>query len=150
MEKLCPYERLASINDGQKLNELFKGCYENIKKWVKEDLFEKDYLLFPLNLPEHWSLLIAHKPILATEGGASIIYLDSFGIMDQKIITIIKMYLCLAFSGISTRSTARNSRTTPTTMSPQSSRFPLTNYSCRGKLTTSTAACFCSNTRSHF
>jgi len=25
---------------------------------VKEDLFNKDYLLFPLNLPEHWSLLV--------------------------------------------------------------------------------------------
>ncbi|WP_425107491.1 Ulp1 family isopeptidase [Ancylobacter sp.] len=29
-----------------------------MKKWVKEDLFAKDYLLFPLNLPEHWSLIV--------------------------------------------------------------------------------------------
>lgn len=77
-------------NDHPKLNELFKLSYEQIKKWIKEDLTEKEYLLFPINLPEHWSLLIIHKKTKSFADSV-IIYLDSFGIMDQKLITIIKM-----------------------------------------------------------
>lgn len=58
---------------------------------MKEDLSEKEYLLFPINLPEHWSLLIAHKQSKSFADSV-IIYLDSFGIIDQKLVTIIKMY----------------------------------------------------------
>jgi sentrin-specific protease 7 len=60
MDKLCPYDKVSPIalSDPIKLGELFLKCYDNIKKWVKEDLFSKDYLLFPLNLPEHWSLIV--------------------------------------------------------------------------------------------
>ncbi|CAD8110463.1 unnamed protein product [Paramecium primaurelia] len=94
VQKLCFFEKLQMIgqNDHLKLNELFKLSYEQIKKWIKEDLTEKEYLLFPINLPEHWSLLIVHKKTKSFADSV-IIYLDSFGIMDQKLITIIKMYL---------------------------------------------------------
>jgi sentrin-specific protease 7 len=61
MDKLCPYERVSMIpqNDTQRLAELFYKTYESVKKWVKEDLFLYQYLLFPLNLPEHWSLIVS-------------------------------------------------------------------------------------------
>ncbi|CAD8208805.1 unnamed protein product [Paramecium pentaurelia] len=94
VEKLCPFDKLQTIqqNDNHRINELFKQSYEHIKRWVKEDLTEKEYLLFPINLPEHWSLLIAHKQSKSFQDSV-IIYLDSFGIIDQKLVTIIKMYL---------------------------------------------------------
>lgn len=60
MEKLCPQDKVTNIDKSEihRLTDLFNHCFEQIKKWVKEDLFAKDYLLFPLNLPEHWSLIV--------------------------------------------------------------------------------------------
>lgn len=96
MDKLCPYDKVNQIplNDQPKLAELFSRTYDQIKRWVKEDLFQFKYLLFPLNLPEHWSLIIVTNPQqIFDDGEASVLYLDSFGIMDLRLIAIVKMYL---------------------------------------------------------
>lgn len=60
MDKLCPYDKISQIpaSETQRLVDLFSKTYDSVKKWVKEDLFLFQYLLFPLNLPEHWSLIV--------------------------------------------------------------------------------------------
>lgn len=32
-----------------------------VKQWIKEDIFEKEILVFPLNLPEHWSAIVVRN-----------------------------------------------------------------------------------------
>lgn len=41
MDKLCPYDKVNQIplNDQPKMAELFSRTYDQIKRWVKEDLF---------------------------------------------------------------------------------------------------------------
>ena len=44
---------------------LAKG-YEKVKKWMKKDLFDKDFLLIPLHVNEnHWALIVSPYFILS-------------------------------------------------------------------------------------
>ena len=89
LNKLCPYDKIKdySNDDRENLQSLFLSTYETVKRWLKEDIYTKDYLLFPLNPPEHWSLIIIYKPLSLVKGEADgcFLYLDSFGLLDPKV-----------------------------------------------------------------
>ncbi len=52
----------TKLNEKSNIND----TYENVKKWTnKVDIFEKDFLLFPINDLNHWSLFLAIRPGLA-------------------------------------------------------------------------------------
>ena len=93
--KLFSFEKTKDMFDNDQIIGHFLSCYESLKKWVKEDIFNKEYLLFPLNPPEHWSLFIVYKPLSIVEGksGGCLLYLDSFGVIDVKLSFIIRLYL---------------------------------------------------------
>ncbi len=77
---------------------------------MKENIFEKDFLIFPLNLPEHWSTFIVcnHNSLIKNflksqdnqidviedEDNVNkpcIIYFDSFGLLDERYASIVRM-----------------------------------------------------------
>ena len=73
--------------------------YRNLIKWTKEDYFSKKYILVPLNLYEHWSLLAIVNPKdlcehLINENKdtkSSLIYFDSLSIIEERFLVVIKM-----------------------------------------------------------
>lgn len=54
--------------------------YPIMKRWTKKiDLFEKEYVVIPINAYKHWNCLIVVSPgaLLNETGQCKIIYLDS-------------------------------------------------------------------------
>lgn len=73
---------------------LFLQNYENVKKWIKDDIFSKEFLLFPLNPKEHWSLAIVYNPKgLVTNNKGSMLYLDSYGTIDDRIMYTLSLFI---------------------------------------------------------
>ncbi|EAR95413.3 Ulp1 protease family, carboxy-terminal domain protein (macronuclear) [Tetrahymena thermophila SB210] len=65
MSKLAPNDQIEQLSSSsfEVINGLFEKNYQAVRRWIKEDIFEKQFLVFPLNLPEHWSVIIVcnHK-----------------------------------------------------------------------------------------
>ena len=70
-----------------------KNGFELVKRWTKNvDIFEKDFLVIPVNLVNHWSLVVVVRPALCMQDIHSddtvapnsdkscIMFLDSLGI----------------------------------------------------------------------
>ena len=49
------YDQLTRTSD-------LKAGYESVKKWIKEDIFSKRFLIFPINEHLHWYLVIIYNP----------------------------------------------------------------------------------------
>jgi Ulp1 family protease len=68
--------------------------YHSVKKWAKQDIFTKDFVVIPVNMPRHWSLIIVLRlPGLIDPkyGKPQIIYLDSMGEKNKSIIEAVRM-----------------------------------------------------------
>ncbi|KAL4508027.1 hypothetical protein ABPG72_021400 [Tetrahymena utriculariae] len=65
MSKLAPNDQIEQLTSSsfEVINGFFEKNYQAVRRWIKEDIFEKQFLIFPLNLPEHWSVIIVcnHK-----------------------------------------------------------------------------------------
>lgn len=62
-------------------------AYASVKRWTKKiDIFEKEYLVIPINAYKHWNCMIVVFPntILTESGQCKIIYLDSM--CEKRII----------------------------------------------------------------
>ena len=57
------------MSSEEDLIKLFNQNKETVKRWVREDIFKYDYLIFPLNMPEHWSVIIITNPKMLFETG---------------------------------------------------------------------------------
>lgn len=53
------YEILNNMRNklvNNKGDHMVKMC-----KWAKEDLYEKKYIIFPLNKEQHWSMIVVYN-----------------------------------------------------------------------------------------
>ncbi|CAD8070807.1 unnamed protein product [Paramecium primaurelia] len=78
-----------------------------LQRWTKDNIFMKQYILFPLHLREHWAVIFVVNPLqvceqlcnnnyqLSTDVNKNgyLIYFDSLLIQDQRIGIQIKFYL---------------------------------------------------------
>jgi Ulp1 family protease len=46
------------MNGANDLANEFGRNFSTILKWTKEDTFSREFLLLPLHLKEHWSLMV--------------------------------------------------------------------------------------------
>jgi Ulp1 family protease len=70
--------------------------YETVKKWTRKvgDLFKKEFILIPVNMPGHWSLIMVVRPHALLEKGkrkAFIIFMDSMGEKNTSIMEAVRM-----------------------------------------------------------
>jgi len=102
-------ERLRGSNKSDKFD--FEKGYNNVKKWTKDvDIFEKDFLIFPMNdrSGKHWNLFVLCYPRYFLEkseyrenGRATgltkpfLLYFDSMNVLSQKtdIPKLISCYM---------------------------------------------------------
>lgn len=95
----------------------FDVVYEKMEKWTKKiNIFEKDFLFFPVHENEHWSLIVlcypqrllsdGKYPIIAQFNGLIdgqmpfVIFLDSLCRMDNIYAAILFQYDCLIIKNI--------------------------------------------------
>ena len=58
--KILPWDIISQMNSNNLVdlaNEFAKN-FSTILKWTKEDTFQREFLLLPLHLKGHWSLMI--------------------------------------------------------------------------------------------
>jgi sentrin-specific protease 7 len=97
--KIVPYENILQVSSQAELAEEFGRNFQTILKWTKDDIFNCPYILFPLHLKEHWSLMVVYDAVSicramieGTPQQGGFIYLDSLQILDEKILFLLKMY----------------------------------------------------------
>lgn len=57
------YKRLVTAGKGGAFDDRKRRAYEQVQNWTKDvDIFEKDYLVIPVNDALHWSLVIVCNP----------------------------------------------------------------------------------------
>ena len=71
--------------------------YMAVHKWTKRvDLFEKQMVVFPVNMPGHWSLIIVLRPcglVNPTLGRAHILFMDSMNEKNKSVVEAVRTYL---------------------------------------------------------
>lgn len=88
--------------------------YKNIKRWTRKvDIFEKEYLIVPINALKHWYCVIVVNPGAILDPTSSkrpcIAYCDSMFEKRQIIVDVIRMYF---FAKVGTsRSSSKTKKT---------------------------------------
>ncbi|RWS28765.1 sentrin-specific protease 6-like protein [Leptotrombidium deliense] len=93
------YGKLSKSRKSEDMSRsVAERVYDRVKNWTKcVDIFEKDFLIIPMNKNYHWFLAIVCYPKLVSEGSKSgwrqtckrehnpcIIYMDSLGIARER------------------------------------------------------------------
>ena len=79
----------------KKINE--KSFYDNVRTWTKGvDLFSQDYIIVPINLNGHWSLIVIIRPGLVKVClYASVFYRFSLLVVIYAYFRLISPYFGL-------------------------------------------------------
>lgn len=92
-------EGIARVDPSELVPNTIKRVRENykqVKRWAKNtDLFEKDFVVFPINAFSHWFCVIIVNPknLLLNTGKTEIIYCDSMLEKKDFIIEAVRQYL---------------------------------------------------------
>lgn len=97
-----------SLNDDRYIDKISKvtpsdfetkiaANYETVKKWTRKagDIFKKDFILLPVNMPGHWSLIMVVRPHALVEVSKHkpyIIFMDSMGEKNMSVMEAVRMY----------------------------------------------------------
>lgn len=69
--------------------------YQSVQKWTKKaDLFSKQLIIIPVNMPGHWCLILVLRPCALVDpslGKAHILFLDSMNERNKSVIEAIRM-----------------------------------------------------------
>ncbi|KAL4464804.1 hypothetical protein ABPG74_011365 [Tetrahymena malaccensis] len=81
MSKLAPNDQIEQLSSSsfEVISGMFEKNYQAVRRWIKEDIFDKQFLVFPLNLPEHWSVIIVcnHKNLFDQDEKSEVVQQNS-------------------------------------------------------------------------
>lgn len=59
------------------------------------DLFAKQLIIIPVNMPGHWSLIVVFRPwglVDPSKGRAHILFMDSMNEKNKSVVEAVRMY----------------------------------------------------------
>lgn len=120
--------------------------YQNVQKWSKKaDLFQKQLIVIPVNMPGHWCLIMVLRPCGLVDpkaGEPCILFLDSMNERNKSVVEAIRMYTFIKVDTCRENSSRRTSTWVAT--SPSTSiHCPTTSCWSPDRLTSTTADCTC-------